>query len=281
MPSTTNDDQEIFDGMSLDERPLSQPTIMSFTLQSIRLAELSRRIVDRNPLAMAHNGGLSLDSIMDIDAELQGIMNEIPRFYSMSTATLMQTYGMSQTQADSTAVDGKMLHARLSLYRCKLHLPYHRQALTDSSFSTSRDICIKYARLFIASELWQEDLGHSGPIRLSFASLLIGLFVTCVILLLDVATNPTSPLFEDEKQDTEIALQIIQKAQAESRSTLEVLDILARILQKHNKQQMFPGRFREDEPARGVSGIQNIQGLQSPVQGMRVQKASHSLSQPG
>ncbi|CAI6084367.1 unnamed protein product [Clonostachys chloroleuca] len=46
-------DEEVLDGMSLHERPLSLPTSMSYTLQMIRLAELSRNIVDRSPLMMA------------------------------------------------------------------------------------------------------------------------------------------------------------------------------------------------------------------------------------
>jgi hypothetical protein len=44
---------EIFDGMSHDERPLSQPTSMSFSMQKFRLAEISRKTVDRSPLAIA------------------------------------------------------------------------------------------------------------------------------------------------------------------------------------------------------------------------------------
>ena len=72
-------DEEISEEKVGEGRPLSQPTIMSYTMQRIRLAEVSRGIVDRAPLTMAHNSGLSYDAVMNIDTELQALINEIGR----------------------------------------------------------------------------------------------------------------------------------------------------------------------------------------------------------
>ncbi|CAH0038210.1 unnamed protein product [Clonostachys rhizophaga] len=98
-------DEEVLDDMSRHERPLSLPTSMSYTLQKIRLAEVSRNIADRSPLMMAYTGGLSHDAVMDIDTELQTLINEVPGFYSMTPPMLMETYGLTQARAEDINAD--------------------------------------------------------------------------------------------------------------------------------------------------------------------------------
>jgi hypothetical protein len=52
-------DEDLVDGMSRDQKPLSFPTVMSYQLQRIRIAEIMRRLIDRNELTMSHTGDLS------------------------------------------------------------------------------------------------------------------------------------------------------------------------------------------------------------------------------
>ncbi len=92
-------DEDIMDGMSYIEQPLSQPTVMSYSLQRIRLFEISRSIVDRTPLIMAHTGSPSHDVVMDIDTELQLLIADIPPFFSISVANLTETYQLDSSQA--------------------------------------------------------------------------------------------------------------------------------------------------------------------------------------
>lgn len=56
-------DEDLLDGMSQDQKPLSWPTVMSYQLQRIRIAEIMRRLIDRNELTMSHAGDLSHNAI--------------------------------------------------------------------------------------------------------------------------------------------------------------------------------------------------------------------------
>ena len=187
-PLNINDD-DVFDGMSRDERPLSQPTTMSYTMQSIRLAEISRSIVDRSPLAMAHTSGLSHDAVMDIDTELQTLINDVPAFYSMSESEIMENYGLPQPKAENIAFQGKITYFLLYSQRCKLHLPYFARGYEDPAYYSSREICIKYGRLIIQSELWLKNSDIETATRFKFTGLLIGAFLACIVLLMQLCVN--------------------------------------------------------------------------------------------
>ena len=92
-------DEDLYDGVDFVERPMSQPTEMSYLLQRLRLAELSRTIVDRNPLMMARSSGLSYHDVMDFDTDLQTFINDIPAFFSMNLASLVQSFQINPTKA--------------------------------------------------------------------------------------------------------------------------------------------------------------------------------------
>ncbi|KAH8690342.1 hypothetical protein BGW36DRAFT_466220 [Talaromyces proteolyticus] len=70
-------DEGLVDGMSQDQKPLSWPTVMSYPLQRIRIAEI----------------------MLDIDTELQLFINDIPSFFSMETIKLEATYQLSPLRA--------------------------------------------------------------------------------------------------------------------------------------------------------------------------------------
>src|ERR1700760_343072 len=130
------DDEDIVDDMSHIEKPMSQPTLMSYSLQRIRLSEISRNIVDRVPLISTPAGGLSLDVIMDIDTELQLLINDVPTFFSMPIASLVETYHLDPLRAANIARQGNMLYSFLYALRCKLHFAHFRN-IADSAYASS------------------------------------------------------------------------------------------------------------------------------------------------
>jgi hypothetical protein len=52
-------DEDLVDGMSQDQKPLSWPTVMSHPLQRIRMAEIMRSLTDRNALTMSYSSDLN------------------------------------------------------------------------------------------------------------------------------------------------------------------------------------------------------------------------------
>ncbi|KUJ06325.1 uncharacterized protein LY89DRAFT_726634 [Mollisia scopiformis] len=247
-PLNINDD-EVFDGMSRDERPLSQPTAMSYTMQRIRLAEISRSIVERSPLAMAHTDGLSHDAVMDIDTELQTLINDVPEFYSMSKSALMQTYRLTQSQAEKVVFQGLTTYFLLYTQRCKLHFPFFAHSFENPAYYPSRDICIKYAHLIIQSKLWLENSDIDCATGFKFAGLLIGVFLACIVLLMDICTNPLSPQNEQQREEVYKSFQIIQEAQNESQTTAKIVGSLVHILQKYNQQPLDSTHQQPRAPA--------------------------------
>lgn len=273
-------DEEVADGMARDGRPPSQPTTMSFAMQSIRLAEISRNIVDRSPLAMAHTGGLSHDAVMDIDTEMQTLINEVPAFFSMSESALMETYGLSRTRAENIVFQGKITYLLLYLHRCKLHLHYFSRSMEDPAYSSSREICLKYASLIIQSELWQENLDIDTEVGLKFTSLLIGVFLACLVLLLDLCVNPSSPNYEKQREEIRRSFKIIENAKNVSETTSKSVDSLVQVLQKYNDAPLNPDRGPQQQ--RGISssaaaatkGVQQSQQIALEGQALNVPDAA-------
>ncbi|KAJ9604912.1 hypothetical protein H2200_010301 [Cladophialophora chaetospira] len=227
-------DEEVSDGMSRDGQPLSHPTTMSYTVQSIRLAEICRNAVDRSPLATAHTGGLSHDAVMDIDTEFQTLINDVPAFYPLSESVVMRNYHLTQSEAKDIVFEGKILHFLLNLHRCKLHLPYLTRSFEDPAYSASREICIKHARLIMQSELWLDKLDIEMATRFKLSALLIGVFMACVVLIMDLCVNPTSPHSDKQRDEVRKSFQIIEAVHDMSETAGNSVHSLLHLLRQHN-----------------------------------------------
>ncbi len=177
---------------------MSQSTAMSYSLQRIRLSEISRSIVDRTPLIAADaDGPRSYDVVMDIDTELQLLKNDIPPFFTMSTADLTKIYRLDQSQSAKIVHQGYMLHSLLYTQRCKLHFPYFSRGYVDSAYAPSRELCLQSARLIIQTELQLESSGVYAATGYKFLGLLLGVFMASIVILMDLCHNKLS--FQQEK----------------------------------------------------------------------------------
>jgi hypothetical protein len=226
-------DEDLIDGMSRIEQPLSQPTAMSYSLQRIRLSEISRSIVDRSPLIMAHAGGPSYDVVMDIDTELQLLINDIPPFFSMSIANLTETYRLDPSRASNIVHQGYMFCSLLYAQRCKLHFPYFSRGCVDSAYASSREICLRSARLIIQTESQLENSGLCTATRYNFIGLLLGVFMASIVLLMDLCHNKSSPQQEKQRGEIADAFRILEEARHKSKTATKFLDSLMHVLHKH------------------------------------------------
>ncbi len=226
-------DEDLVDGMSCIEQPLSQPTVMSYSLQRIRLFEISRNIVDRTPLIMAHTGSPSHDVVMDIDTELQLLITAIPPFFSMSVANLTETYQLDTSRATKIFHQGYMFYSLLYAQRCTLHFPYFNRGYVDSTYASSRDICLQSARLIIQTESRLETSGLCKATRHKFLGLLVGVFMASIVLLMDLCHNKSSPQYDKQRVEIADAFRILEEARHESETAAEFLDSLMQVLRKH------------------------------------------------
>ena len=234
-------DEDIVDGMSRTGRPLSQPTSVSYSLQRLRLAEISRSLADRTPLIMAQSGGPSYDVVMDIDTELQVLLNEAPLFFSMSIAELTTSYQLETSQAAKIAEQGYMFYSLFYTQRCSLHFPYFSRGFVDSTYASSREICLQSARLAIQTELKLRDSGLCSTTRYKFLGLLVQVFMTSIVLLMDLCHNKSSsPQQERQRAEIADAIRILEDARHESDTAARFLDSLMHVLRKHKVSPSKP-----------------------------------------
>lgn len=112
--------------------------------------------------------------------------------------------------------------------------PILRPQFEDPAYQSSREICIKYARLLIQSELWQENSGIDTVTRFKCTELLIGVFLACIVLLKDLCLNPLSPQHEKQREEVYKSFKIIEEAKNESETTAKYVNSLIHILRKYN-----------------------------------------------
>lgn len=238
-------DEQLIDGMAFIEQPLSQPTVMSYSLQRIRLSEISRNIVDRTPLIMARAGGPSLDVVMDIDTELQLLTNDIPAFFSMSKQDLTEIYQLDSSQAAKIAHQGYMFHSLLYAQRCKLHFPYYSRGFVDSACAASRDICLQSARIIIRTTSQSETSELCTATRFKFLGLLLGVFMASIVVLIDLCLNRASPQQNEQRGELADAFKILEEARHESETAAKFLNSLMHVLRKH---KVSPPKTTGEQP---------------------------------
>ena len=252
-PMNVNDEDLAY-GMTIVEQPLSQPTTMSYSLQRIRLAEISRNIVDRTPLMMVHIGGPSHDVVMDIDTELQMLINDTPPFFSMSIPNLIETYQLAPARAADIFHQGYMFYSLLYAQRCKIHLPFFSKGFRDIAYASSRQECLRSARLIIQTEVKLERCGFCTAERYKFLGLFLAVFMASHVLLVDLCHNNYSYQEEKQRGDIADALRILEEARQESETAARFLDSLLLVLHKHKISP--PSRTEQQPPKAGTSGNQ-------------------------
>ncbi|KAH8651411.1 hypothetical protein BX600DRAFT_516980 [Xylariales sp. PMI_506] len=135
---------------AIHERPLTELTDMSYTVQRIRLATISRRLVDLGPNPQPVD-------VARIYTDLRVFERKIPTFFRMTAETLSNTYELDHAAACRFVTQGHVLRAflpphyrrlreLLSVLPISLEQPPPRLVETESRvqrFVVHLDICLK------------------------------------------------------------------------------------------------------------------------------------------
>ena len=230
------DDADLYTASPMVEKPMSQPTSMSYSILRIRLAEISRNIVDRNPALLENSTSTSYNDVMDFDTELQTFINDIPSFFCMDESALIETFHLDPAKAKIIKFQGYMIHTMIYGQRCKLHLPYLTRGYTESKYAYSREMCIKTARLIVQNELKQRTSGIYLTTRFWSCGLILGVFMASVVLLMDQCANKVHGSSRPLNWTGEVAsaFRIVQDARNFSPTAVKLLDSLTQVLRKHH-----------------------------------------------
>ncbi|PWY82923.1 hypothetical protein BO70DRAFT_336004 [Aspergillus heteromorphus CBS 117.55] len=212
--------------------PISQPTEMSYFLQRIRIAEISRNIVDRNPMSA---GGANYHThVMAMDFELDHLIHDIPSFFHL------EQYDHNPDSQTDIFIQAYLLNSIIHTQRCKLHLTYLTSGPNNNpTYASSRDACLNSARQIIRTEIYLERTGHPFVlIRQRLSGLLYGVFMATIVLLMDACIHGSgSGSLQNEIRHGEIAeaLRIVDDARRYSFAAANLYDSLMQVLEKHRQ----------------------------------------------
>lgn len=233
IPRNVND-EDLVDGMPIVERPLDQPTSMSYFLQRVRLAELFRHVVDRVPLTFPRSDPISYHQILEVGAKFDKFIEEIPAFFCLDGPSLEQLAETCQQRAPVIIIQRYILNSIVHSQRCKLHWPYLTRASLDPAYAYSRETCLQAARLVIRTQrqLEKEQVPFVST-RLRFFAFLQCVFMAIVVLLLDICVNKGAGQEEARKAEVVDAWRILEDARGQSAMATKLLDTLTSVLRKY------------------------------------------------
>lgn len=210
---------------------------MSYFLQRIRLAEISRSIVDHNLMAATSSGRPSYYAhVMAMDFELNQMIHNIPPFFQLDS----YERSLDSNKASGIFIQAYLLNSLMHTARCKLHLAYLTSGPNNNpAYASSRDTCLKSARQIIRAETQLLRSQHPFVrVRLRLAAILHTVFMASIVLLMDACVNRPSSL-QDEilHGDVAEALRIIEDARSFSLAAAKLHESLMQILAKYRAQQ--------------------------------------------
>ncbi|KAG4442461.1 hypothetical protein IFR05_002063 [Cadophora sp. M221] len=233
-PRNSNDD-ELVDGAQNPDKQISIPTVMSYFLQRIRLAELCRCITDNTPFINSNDDTKRYSDAMRNDAELRSFIDKIPTFFRLDRESRPDFIESDICKTPGIAIQRYMLNALVQIQRCKLNLPWFIRGMVESSCSQSYDSCIEAAHLIMQNELQLEQTGLPFvEIRLRFSPMLYG--VTMAGLVLPLEKSPgvrAGRQLLGTSSEVSVAFRILREAREHSSTAARLLDSIEKVLRKH------------------------------------------------
>lgn len=244
--------------------PLSQPTEMSYFIQRIRLAEISRIVIDNQSMFAPEPGRTINDvPIVALDVELDRLLHDIPAFFNL------ENYDRDiDPESSDIFLQAYLLNSLIQTARCRLHINYLSPDNSSITYEFSRDACLTAARQLLRAEIQLMRTRHSFvETRLHLAGILYGIFVASTVLLMDAYVTG-SPLDEIRRVEVNEALRIVENAKGHSLAATKLheslTDVLAkhraRLLQRHQEGYHHLGYFQQEHMAGTVSGSGSMLG---------------------
>ena len=218
------------------ERAGSEPTVMSFFLQRIKLAILCREVIDflLSTFPSMKIDEFSYEQIVSFDAKFGTLIDSLPTGLRLDTTEEMGSFENSVSYGQMVIqrlLANLLIHTR----RCRLHIPFMIQYKTDQRHILSRHICLEAARtVFRAwSGFQSEDMleAYRGTLRLG--SIFGHVLLATTILVIDFCVNRPSVVDEEQIAEVRQAIKIAEDARESSRIASAFWESLTDVLRKH------------------------------------------------
>ncbi|KAF2100212.1 hypothetical protein NA57DRAFT_36177 [Rhizodiscina lignyota] len=229
IPKHVNDDD--LGNPNIKERPLSEPTTMSYVLNRLKVAEISRCISDVTP----HDpNDATYELILSLDSKLESLIRGLPAFFNIETADSEETGLIDQTHP-YIPMQRLIINMMINLMRCKLHFPYFAGHPRKSLHAFSRDASLKAARHVLSAhrDMITSDMSHSADF-MKIQGTVLHMFIGALILATDLCCNQHHG--EDrESQSSELmaALKQLEGIKQHSQIAAKFLEVLTELLVKY------------------------------------------------
>lgn len=192
LPRNIDDKDLIYTNPPID-RPLCEPTTMSYDIQRIKLANLCREAVDLLPISVHDISTVDYQQVIALDQRFDVFLQELPVFLRNDEQSIQQSVQVV-ARYPQMRIQRQFLSMVLKTKRCKLHQPFLIRGSIDSQYSYSRTVSLKSARALIEEQRYIESLEKDShppyPYRLTHRTYHI--FMATIVLVMDLCFNKTS-----------------------------------------------------------------------------------------
>ncbi|KAH0835327.1 putative Zn(II)2Cys6 transcription factor [Fonsecaea pedrosoi] len=234
-PMNVND-EDLREGTVPIDKPLSEPTIMSYYIQRIKLADICRSVVDLMPLSSLELGTVDYQDVIRLDSKFESFLQELPSFFKIDehhireSEPVMRRYPRMQVQRLTLGMIG---HTR----RCKLHQPFLIRRAVQRHYDYSRHISLKSARAVIRMKTLIR-LDEPGSFMAAVAKntgVVYHIFMATIVLVMDLCFNEAAEGEDDAARKAEVAeaCRMLEEAKSQSGMAHEFLESLLDVLRKH------------------------------------------------
>ncbi|KAJ4031908.1 hypothetical protein NW761_012946 [Fusarium oxysporum] len=206
------------------ERPLSEPTTMSYNIQRIKVAEIVRCISDLMP---PDPGEASCELILTLDAKMESLLCELPDFFKAELAESEETKQIDQSYPH-IPVQRLLINLLINIFRCGLHFPYLPGRVNKTLHAFSRQASLKAARVVLSSQrgMSMTDMSHSADF-MKIQGTIFHMFIGALVLTTDICCNQDGQTQLSELMEV---LKKLDNVKDHSKMAAKLLDVLTQLL---------------------------------------------------
>ncbi|OQU95146.1 Fungal specific transcription factor domain-containing protein [Cladophialophora immunda] len=237
------DDEDLYPGSPPIDKPLSEPTIMSYYIQRIKLADIRRSVVDVMPLSSLELGTIDYQEVIRLDSKFESFLQELPPFFKVDeyhlreSEPVMRRYPQMQVQRFALGMIGQTR-------RCKLHQPFLIRRAVQRHYDYSREISLKSARSVIRMKtlLQLDEPSNFMSVIAKHTGVVYHIFMATIVLVMDLCFNEAAEGEDDAARKAEVAeaCKMLEEAKSQSRMAHEFLESLMNVLRKHKVRLHAP-----------------------------------------
>ncbi|KAJ9604101.1 hypothetical protein H2200_011624 [Cladophialophora chaetospira] len=235
MPRNIDDEDLLQDSPSID-RPLSEPTNMSYYIQRIKVADICRQVIDKMPLTSFELGSVDYQDVIALDRKFEDFLDNLPSFLKIEERCIRESESIVHSRPH-IKIQRYVLGMIAQTRRCKLHQPFLIRRSVQRHYDYSRQISLKSARsvLRMRDILQMDSQGEYVSVTVMHTGVVYHLFMATIVLVMDLCFNKVAEGEDDAARKAEVvaACKMLEDAKSQSAMANEFLESLMNVLRKH------------------------------------------------